>query len=243
VTREVRPARPLARAAPLFEQCRALLERWTPGAPICGVAVALTATAPSGAEQGDLLDTSWRDAAAADAAFARLRAALGPDVVVRPVKRDEHKPERAGGWHEGETGSCHPARAERVSGSTVLADGAGPMTGRVDPDTPSLCSVVRDDTTRITHPLALRLLESPEPIDVEAADGAPATLWWRGRRIGVAHADGPERLSGEWWRGGYRRDYWRCEEEPDGPTGRGVDFLVYLERGTAPCWWMHGWYD
>ncbi|HEX6059469.1 MAG TPA: hypothetical protein VFZ11_10685, partial [Gemmatimonadaceae bacterium] len=100
VTREVRPARALARAAPLFEQCRALLERWTPGAPICGVAVALTATAPASAEQGDLLDTSWRDAAAADAAFARLRAALGPGVVVRPVQRDEHRPEKAGTWDE-----------------------------------------------------------------------------------------------------------------------------------------------
>ena len=21
------------------------------------------------------------------------------------------------------------------------------------------------------------------------------------------------------------------------------DFLVYFERGTAPRWWMHGWYD
>ncbi|HEX6059026.1 MAG TPA: hypothetical protein VFZ11_08425, partial [Gemmatimonadaceae bacterium] len=89
---------------------------------------------------------------------------------------------------------------------------------------------------------ALRLLEPPEPIDVEAPEGAPAALWWRGRRIGVAHADGPERLSGEWWRGGYRRDYWRCEGEPDRAAGHG-DFLVYLERGATPGWWMHGWYD
>ena len=227
VTREVRPARPLARAAPLFEQCRALLERWTPGAPICGVAVALTATAPASAEQGDLLDTSWRDAAAADAAFARLRAALGPDVVVRPVARDEHRPERAGEWDEDEwTGE---GRGGNGIASGVPASGAAP--GKALPSPASL-----------VPPRALRLLESPERIDVEAPDGAPAALWWRGRRIGVAHADGPERLSGEWWRGGYRRDYWRCEGEPDA-AGRGGDFLVYHEGGARPCWWMHGWYD
>ena len=231
MTREVRPARPLARAAPLFEQCRALLERWTPGAPICGVAVALTATAPSGAEQGDLLDTSWRDAAAADAAFARLRAALGPDVVVRPVRRDEHRPERAGEWDGDEwtrkAGGGSRAAPEALASDIVAGNALPSPVSLVPPFVP---------------PLALRLLESPEPIDVEAPDGIPAALRWRGRHIGVAHADGPERLSGEWWRGGYRRDYWRCEGEPDLPAGRG-DFLIYFERGTAPRWWMHGWYD
>jgi nucleotidyltransferase/DNA polymerase involved in DNA repair len=74
ITREIRLAHPMARLVPLFERCRALLDRWTLPAPVCGVAVAVVATSPLAGEQGDLLDPSWHDPAAADAAFARLRA-------------------------------------------------------------------------------------------------------------------------------------------------------------------------
>src|SRR5437763_1863746 len=95
VTREVRLARPVARTAPLFERCRALLDGWTLSAPAIGVGVAIVAAAPLSGEQGNLLDTTWRDAAAVDAALARLRAELGPNVVVRPVARDGYVPDRA----------------------------------------------------------------------------------------------------------------------------------------------------
>ena len=100
VTREIRLPRPLARVAPLFERCRALLDRWPLSAPVCGVMVVIVATAPAPAEQGELLAAGWRDPAAADAALERLRAELGPNVVVRPVARDAHAPERAGAWVE-----------------------------------------------------------------------------------------------------------------------------------------------
>ncbi len=98
VTREVRLPRPLARVDPLLERCRALLEEWTLQAPVCAVTMAVTATAPLQGAQGELLDPAWRDPAAADAAFARLRSALGTGAIVRPVLRDTHRPERAGEW-------------------------------------------------------------------------------------------------------------------------------------------------
>ncbi|MFI5245307.1 MAG: hypothetical protein ACHQQR_08800, partial [Gemmatimonadales bacterium] len=100
VTREVRPAKPVARVAPLFERCRAMLDQWTLTAPVSAVTVTVSATAPLGAEQGDLLAAAWRDPAAADAAFERLRATLGAGSVVRPVARDEHRPEKSGAWVE-----------------------------------------------------------------------------------------------------------------------------------------------
>jgi protein ImuB len=100
VTREARLARPLARVAPMFERCRALLERFTLSAPVLGVTVAITATAPTTGEQGNLFDTGWRDPSGLDAAFDRLRAELGPNTVVRPVARDRHAPERSGAWVE-----------------------------------------------------------------------------------------------------------------------------------------------
>ena len=92
---------PLARLEPLFEQCRAMLEDWTLEAPVLGVVVRITERARPSGEQGDLLHTGWRDPAAAEAAFARLRAALGADAVVRPVALDGFALERRGAWEEG----------------------------------------------------------------------------------------------------------------------------------------------
>jgi hypothetical protein len=100
VTREVRPAHPLARVAPLFERCRALLDRWTLSAPVCAVRVAIVAAAPLTGEQGDLLSASWRDIGAADAAIERLRSELGTDAIVRAVPQDTHRPEKAGVWKD-----------------------------------------------------------------------------------------------------------------------------------------------
>ena len=184
VTRETRIPRPTARAAHLFDHCRALLERWPLTAPACGVRVSITATAPLAGEQGDLLASEWRDPSAIDAALARLRAELGTDGVVKPVARDAHAPERAGAWVSDGTGSA------------ADDDGAGA------PDAPNA------DGERS----ALRLLETPEPAVVACDGDAPRAVRWRGRRIALAHVTGPERLSGDWWRDDrYRRTYWQGE--------------------------------
>ena len=86
VTREARPAEPIARVGPLFEQCRALLAAWPLPAPVTAMTVAISATAPLAGRQGDLLDASWRDLAAVEAALARLpeprpRPGAVPDTV------------------------------------------------------------------------------------------------------------------------------------------------------------------
>jgi protein ImuB len=224
ITREVRPARALARVAPLFERCRSLLDRWSLPSPVCGVAVTITATAPLAGEQGSLLDTGWRDPAAAEAALERLRAELGPNVVVRPVAHDSHRPERRGAWvdfSEVATGDSDAASnvvvTASAAGGAIVESGGGPC----------------DDYA------ALRLLESPEVVAVECRadgdEGAPAAMEWRGRRVAFARAEGTERLSGEWWKEGFRRDYWRCAG--DGAT----EFLLY--RAEDGRWFLHGWYD
>jgi protein ImuB len=205
VTREVRFPRAVARAAPLFDHCRALLARWPLDAAVCGVTVAVAATAPASAAQGDLLAQRWHDPAAADAALARLRAELGPDTVVRPVERDAHAPERAGGWTE------EQSLVPRVSAVRE----------------PPIDAAYADDAP------ALRLLEVPEEIDVEFGGGRPCGVWWRGERLALTSAAGPERLSGDWWSDPYRRDYWR------GVSARG-ELLVYAEGGK---WFVQGWYD
>jgi hypothetical protein len=214
ITREVRPTRPLARVEPLFDQCRALLERWEIPAPIIGLAVSIPATAPLAADQGDLLIPSWRDAAMhAEAVVARLRAALDPehrgDVVVRPLQGDAHRPEAAARW----------VPADPIAQAAAAIPAAS------------------DD---VATEAVLRLLDAPEAVTVEAPHGVPTAMWWRGVYLAITHADGPERLSGEWWRGdAYARDYWRCEAEGAGTV------LLFGEasEASALAWCVQGWYD
>ena len=222
ITREVRLAHPMARLVPLFERCRALLDRWPLPAPVCGVSVAVVATAPLAGEQGDLLDPSWHDPAAADAAFARLRAELGAEAIVVPVVADEHRPERAGKW-------------------LALGETARPETrGQRPAPIHNSQFTIHDSSV----PSCTRLLEHPEPIDVECTDGQPRLLWWRGRRMRIQHLAGPERLAGDWWKDQYARDYWRCED----PDGEGT-LLLYHDHSSGSggsggsAWFVQGWYD
>lgn len=206
VTREVRPARPIARVLPLFERCRATLDTWTLEAPVAALELRVSETAPSSAEQGDLLAPAWRDPSAAEAALARLRATLGVGSVVRPVARDSHAPERAGGWVEVEQAARQmPLDALRA--------------------------------TSVTPTTAARLLEVPEHVAVTTDKrGLPLQLFWKGRRLALTRADGPERLSGEWWQAQpFARDYWRCECDE-----LGQDLLLYRDAGG---WRLQGWYD
>jgi len=119
VTREIRLPRPLARPAPLFERCRGLLARWPLTAPVTTVRLTVLLTSPLAGEQGNLLNTSWKDPGAADAALERVRAELGPDVVVKPAIRDGYAPERSGEWHEGDDSALGTPQAPNAPSETT----------------------------------------------------------------------------------------------------------------------------
>ena len=247
VTREVRPARPLARVAPLFERCRALLDRWTLTAPVSAVRVAIAAAAPLTGEQGDLLSASWRDIGAADAALERLRSELGPNAIVRAVHQDTHRPEKAGVWQdaldveavERRTRDVTPAVASAPT-TQIGVDGTRQSgvhtTGlRTMTDAPRTLQMVREPELPPTTTAAHRALEPAEPVDVECDGEVPRVVTWREHRIPVSRPIGPERLSGDWWDDGYRRDYWRCESLAG-------EFVVYLDRADD-AWRLQGWVD
>ncbi|MBU6367891.1 MAG: hypothetical protein KJT01_16880, partial [Gemmatimonadetes bacterium] len=204
VTREVRPARPVARVGPLFEQCWGVLEGWRLPAPVVGVAVSVPATAPLAADQGDLLVPSWRDAAMqADGVCARLRAGLDPggtgEVVVHPVAGDAYRPEGTGGW---------VAADPLVLGEAPLPRGVTGAGGVSD--------------------AVLRLLPVPEAVEVERPHGRPEAVWWRGTRVALTAVVGPERLDGAWWRGADApREYWRVTAPAEG------ELLLYHHPGAG----------
>jgi protein ImuB len=95
-------------------------------------------------------------------------------------------------------------------------------------------------------PRPVRLLDPPQPIDAMALlpDHPPVAFTWRRVRHKVRHADGPERIAGEWWKRDVEwvsvRDYFRVEDED------GRRFWLF-RRGNGSAvetgdmrWFLHG---
>jgi protein ImuB len=229
----VSPARPTRREGLLHDLCRAALERAGEEgrqlpAPVVELAIRVTRSAAPDARQGDLFVTEWRDPMAAAAALSRLRARLGEDGVVWPAPRADRRPETRNAWRPVEMQVVSVGDRvirERDQGRSVeapVAPGAGDHTG---------------DLAGI--PGVLRLLPEPVPVEMKTENGRPVEFRDAGKTRNVAAAEGPERLSGDWWKDPYRREYFRvC-------TADGELLWLYREvRRTGDLrWWLHGWWD
>ena len=196
VTREVRLPKPLARVEPLLERCRLLLEKWVLTAPVCGLTVAIAATAPLSGDQGDLLDTSWRDPAAAEAAFARLRAELGLGAIVQPALGDSHRPEEEGKWDEASLEVEVPIDAVQDSPVVGLAhrqlESAEPAQVECDQERPKSLRW-RSRVWRIHHAVGPERLAGDWWRDPYARD------YWRCEEDGGATLVVYRRSDGEWF--------------------------------------------
>jgi len=97
-------------------------------------------------------------------------------------------------------------------------------------------------------PRPARLLRPPQPIEALAMlpDHPPAQFIWRRRRHRIRHADGPERIGGEWWANDRERnairDYWQVEDED------GRRFWLFRSGDAADAatgdlrWFLHGFF-
>jgi len=90
-------------------------------------------------------------------------------------------------------------------------------------------------------PRPSRLLDPPEPVVATALlpDHPPALFIWRHVRHKVIRADGPERITSEWWLGGEQktvRDYYRLE------TDQGGRYWIFRDAPAIDGgrWWLHG---
>ncbi|MFE1598544.1 DUF6504 family protein [Methylobacterium sp. ID0610] len=87
-----------------------------------------------------------------------------------------------------------------------------------------------------------RLVDPPERVEAvaELPDAPPALFVWRGRRLRVVRADGPERVFGEWWRSDDEvsalRDYYRVEDR----TGARYWLFRDAAADQGGRWWLHG---
>lgn len=109
-----------------------------------------------------------------------------------------------------------------------------------------------DNFPKGSPPRPIRLLQRPESIEVlaEVPEGPPRSFRWRRVKHGVIKAEGPERLTDEWWlqAGGLTRDYYRVEVES------GARFWLFRHglygvphvrapETNAPVWYMHGFFS
>jgi protein ImuB len=106
------------------------------------------------------------------------------------------------------------------------------------------------------RPRPLLMFDPPEPVEAIAdlPDSAPIQFTWRRAAHRVAKAQGPERLSLEWWRplpaqGPHRtRDYYAVEDDAgrrfwlfrDGLYGRDERMFEAAGDPPLPRWWLQG---
>lgn len=204
------------------------IERLDPGFGVDALMLSADLTEPMIARQ-----ISTEDAAAAlhaeslAALIDRLSARLGERAVTMAEPCASWMPERAERWR--------PALARPLPAP-------GPSDG-----------VASDPRKR-----PILMLDPPEPVEAiaELPDGAPAQFTWRRVSRRVTRAEGPERLSPEWWRPPCEgagplgrqprtRDYYRVEDD------QGLRYWLFREglygreyagspQERPPSWWMHG---
>jgi protein ImuB len=229
----VSPARPTRREGLLHDLCRAALERAVKEggrltAPVAELSIRVLAVAAPDTRQGDLFVTEWRDPMAAAAALSRLRARLGENGVVWPAPREDRRPETRNAWR--------PVEMKIAAGGAAT----GPVEALVaEPAAESATESAAEPAASVAPPGVLRLLPEPEPVRVKTEAGRPLEVRGAESAREIAAAEGPERLSGDWWKDPYRREYFRvC-------TVEGELLWLYREvrRSGELRWWLHGWWD
>ena len=204
------------------------VEEIDPGYGIERLSLHVVRADPLGAETlaGDLADGTAADLAPlVDAIVNRI----GPRRLWRNAPRESDVPERSVGC----TAPLDPGEQAAV---------------RMKPD-----DVRRLDSRSAPHawhprwPRPARLLRRPEPVDhvmSDLPDGWPQRFTWRGEAHRIVRGDGPERITGEWWRHAGERDAVRDYFQVEDDAGR--RFWLF-RRGDAQrsetgdlSWWVHG---
>jgi protein ImuB len=170
----------------------------------------------------------------------RLQQRLGRGAVRRLHPRQSHIPERA-------------VRARPASPSPRASSARGEGRGEGRRQTPEQAAAPHPNPLPMPEeawgegipsaPRPLLLLERPEAADVLAVvpDGPPRHFRWRGVLHQVAEAQGPERITPEWWRrtAERTRDYYVVEDV----EGRRFWLFragLYGRGGPTPQWFVHG---
>ena len=228
----------------MLQLLRARLDTLKLAGPVCAVTLELPEPTPFDGRQRDMLDRQ-RAAEALDEVVARLQDELGADAVVVPQPTARHRPEAA--WQPAPFTPGRSALLPALRGPVpCLADRLGQR--RPDGSDP-----VRawEGFPALPPPLRPTLLQQPPvTVDLRTVDlrsgpaspgpaspglgSRPRQLHADGRWVDLVALDGPEQLAGEWWQGGFLREYWRAT------LADGRQAWLYQEDEQ---WALHGWFD
>jgi protein ImuB len=236
------PARPTRNERLLYDLCRASLVRAAKAngrlsAPVAGLALQVEESASPGVRQGDLFAVEWRDPMAAAAALSRLRARIGDDGVVLPCPLPDNRPETRNAWRRAEVVPA-AVRERSLSGRSRTPRSAA-VSRRIPipaltPGSPPL-PMGREPFSSV-----LRLLPEPVTVRVRTEEGRLVEVENAGVQHRLVAAEGPERLSGDWWKDPYHREYFRvCTTEGELLWL----FREYRRRSGELRWYLHGWWD
>lgn len=96
----------------------------------------------------------------------------------------------------------------------------------------------RIPSTAATPARPSRLLKAPEPVLIRGRKLSKAGKVWPEKIWEITQWEGPERISGEWWKEGFDRDYYRIV------TQEGERLWIFLKRDSeAPTFFLHGYFD
>jgi protein ImuB len=232
----VRVGRPTRDLEVLERLVKLRLEGVRLSSPISELVVEVCEVAPAIGWQPGLVDRTEATEPLPDL-LARLMDALGEQAVFSPALVDSWRPEAA--W-EPVPFAYESALAGGVMSKTKPGLAEDPVEAQ-DQWAPPL-----------SRPRPVVLLPTPKRIEVDEVDGRPQSLslsfesssgegrvepaWMpHPTRWSIRRADGPERLTGEWWRTDdpLERDYWVVA------FGDRVAW-VFRQRTS---WFIHGWFD
>ena len=250
------PTRSIAHVSRLIElKLEALGASENAGFGFEAVGLAITHAESMSARQTELTSAMEEGGQAEDCAalIDKLRQRLGPQSVRRFAAVESHIPERAemlapvtdssSPVERSETGERNRAKrggrdvAQTMPPPPCYASSPSPATrGRKD------SFAAEEEQTRPL--LLLPQAEPAEEVMALAPDGPPRRFCWRGITYDVKRAQGPERISAEWWRAKEQkpeptRDYFLLEDAD------GRRFWLYCEglcgrETNAARWFVHG---
>lgn len=230
-SRVLRPGRPTASRDAWLRILRDLLDRLTVPDAVAGMRLEVGRTEPAAVRQGDLFDRGFATAAAVEAAVARLAdlqvAAVLPHSDAHPLL------ERRGKWTEAPPDAVAGGTGRPVPGVRPVGRGPAGWGGGREGFPTSGGGEGKG--------LVLQMLPRPRRLVVETGrrrdHEVPVRLRDRGEWLEIAHAAGPDRISGGQWEAEpYAREYYRCV------TGEGVPLWIYRDAREGG-WWLQGWWD